>query len=211
MMDLVRTTLEELIRARGDDFLSISRMLGRNAAYIQQFVKRGIPRKLDEEDRRVLATYFGVSETLLGGQPDAVAVNPVVAMPILDLRASAGPGAISGEENARSVGMDRVWLRRISANPNALSMIRVTGNSMEPTLADGDDIMVDSSDATSRLRDGIYVIRLDDALMVKRLELGKKNALAVRSDNDDVADLENADVARVAIVGRVVWTGRKIH
>jgi phage repressor protein C with HTH and peptisase S24 domain len=210
-MDSVRITLEELIRARGDDFLSISRMLGRNAAYIQQFVKRGIPRKLDEEDRRVLATYFGVSETLFGGQPDAVAVNPVVAMPILDLRASAGPGAIAGEENARSIGMDRVWLRRISANPNALSMIRVTGNSMEPTLADGDDIMVDSSDATSRLRDGIYVIRLDDALMVKRLELEKKNALAVRSDNDDVADLENVDVARVAIVGRVVWTGRKIH
>ena len=211
-MDIVRTKLDELIRARGDDYLSISRMLGRNAAYIQQFVKRGVPRKLDEEDRRVLSTYFGVSETLLGGQPDAVAVNPVVAMPILDLGASAGPGAVAGDEtNARSVGMDRVWLRKISSSPNALSMIRVTGNSMEPTLADGDDIMVDGSDAGSRLRDGIYVIRIDDALMVKRLELGKNKALAVRSNNPDVADLKNVDLARVAIVGRVVWTGRKIH
>ena len=71
--------------------------------------------------------------------------------------------------------------------------------------------MVDGSDAGSRLRDGIYVIRIDDALMVKRLELGKNKALAVRSDNPDVADLKNVDLARVAIVGRVVWTGRKIH
>ena len=45
----IRAELDALIRARGDDYASLSRMLGRNAAYIQQFIKRGVPRKLDED------------------------------------------------------------------------------------------------------------------------------------------------------------------
>ena len=62
-MDDVRNRLQDLMDERGDDCLSISRMLGRNAAYFQQFLKRGVPRKLKEDDRRVLATYFGIDET----------------------------------------------------------------------------------------------------------------------------------------------------
>ena len=62
-----RATLERLIADRGDNYADLSRLIGRNAAYIQQFIKRGTPRKLDEDDRRVLARYFGVSEDMLGG------------------------------------------------------------------------------------------------------------------------------------------------
>src|SRR3546814_2525614 len=61
------------------------------------------------------------------------------------------------------------WLRGLGADPRALSIIRVAGDSMAPTLIDGDDILVDGGDAAGRLRDGIYVLRMDDALMVKRI------------------------------------------
>jgi len=79
-----RLNLEQLIRERGDDYASLSRLLGRNSAYVQQFIKRGVPRKLDEDDRRILADYFGVAEELLGGPagngPRTVeAVDPVAA------------------------------------------------------------------------------------------------------------------------------------
>ncbi len=57
-----RANLDRLIRERGENYGAVSRLLGRNAAYIQQFVKRGTPRKLDEEDRRLLARYFEVDE-----------------------------------------------------------------------------------------------------------------------------------------------------
>ena len=67
-----RDTLERLMNDRGDSSVALSRLLGRNAAYVQQFIKRGVPRKLDEEDRRTLARYFGVAEAMLGG-PVAVA------------------------------------------------------------------------------------------------------------------------------------------
>ena len=62
-----RTALATLIERRGEDFASLSRLLGRNPAYVQQFIRRGVPRKLDEADRRTLARYFNVPERILGG------------------------------------------------------------------------------------------------------------------------------------------------
>jgi Peptidase S24-like len=211
-MQDVRANLDRLIRARGDDYLSISRMLGRNAAYIQQFIKRGIPRKLDEDDRKALASYFGVDEIELGAADAAIPVSPVTMVPRLLLGASAGPGAVTGDEaKTRAVGFDRVWLKSVSANPAGLSMIKVVGDSMEPTLTDGDDIMVDASDAAERLREGIYVIRLDDALMVKRLVPAGKQVVHVRSDNKAHANIDNVDPSRMAVVGRVTWVGRRVR
>ena len=64
-----RATLERLIRDRGEDYAGLSRLIGRNAAYIQQYIKRGSPRRLAEDDRRQLAAYFGIDEALLGAPP----------------------------------------------------------------------------------------------------------------------------------------------
>src|SRR5918992_1375634 len=64
-----RAALARLIRERGEDYASLSRLIGRNPAYVQQYIKRGSPKRLDEQDRRLLARYFGVPETLLGA-PD---------------------------------------------------------------------------------------------------------------------------------------------
>src|SRR3546814_9741351 len=76
------------------------------------------------------------------------------------------------------------WLRGLGADPRALSIIRVAGDSMAPTLSDGDDILVDGGDAAGRLRDGIYVLRMDDALMVKRIARAPgPGRIAVISDN----------------------------
>src|SRR5207237_10851051 len=81
MLNDPRLVLERLCAERGDDFAGLSRMLGRNPAYIQQFVRRGVPRRLGEEERRKLARYFGISETLLGGPADeAAAANGLLSV-----------------------------------------------------------------------------------------------------------------------------------
>ncbi len=49
--DAVRRTVERMITERGLDLSTASRMIGRNPAYLQQFIKRGTPRRLPEEDR----------------------------------------------------------------------------------------------------------------------------------------------------------------
>src|SRR3954468_7619926 len=93
-----RALLEQLIRERGEDYAGLSRLLGRNAAYVQQYIKRGTPRRLAEEDRKLLARYFGVDEALLGGPGGPGAGEGLVSVPRLDVQASAGPGAMEAEE-----------------------------------------------------------------------------------------------------------------
>ena len=210
-----RAALDKLIRERGADYASLSRLLGRNAAYVQQYIKRGSPRRLGEEDRRLLARYFGVDEAVLGGPPSAKGGEALVSIPRLDLGASAGPGAVdSGESRLGQIGFDAAWLRRIGlggGGPGRLSVIRVDGDSMIPTLADGDEILVDREDGAGRLRDGIYVLRVEGVLVVKRLSLGPGGRLSVRSDNDAYPGWPDLDPAAVDVVGRVVWVGRRLR
>ena len=206
-----RAELERLIAERREDYASLSRLIGRNAAYIQQFIKRGTPKRLSEEDRRLLARYFGVSEESLGGPPSAGATQ--IAVPRLEVDASAGAGALGSDERTRSrIAFDPHWLRALGAtDPAALSIIEVRGDSMVPTLGDGDEILVDRGDAASRLRDGIYVLRADDALVVKRLALSPASgSISVRSDNPAYPPWPDCRPDAIDIVGRVVWVGRRI-
>ncbi len=219
-MEGVRAVLDQLIRDRGDDYASLSRLLGRNAAYVQQFIHRGVPKKLDEDDRRTLAEYFGVAETLLGG-PNLALVRgatptkqrtDVIMVPRLAVGASAGPGALDAEDAPLGqIGFETRWLRQLSANPKALSVIQVSGDSMSPTLIDGDDILVDRADGAEGIRDGIYVLRVDDSLIVKRLTINPVQlSFSVRSDNPAYPDWNDVNPANIDIVGRVIWTGRRI-
>ena len=65
-LDGARANLLNLSQKRGVSLSSLSEMLGRNPSYLQQFIRKGSPRKLEEGDRRTLASFFGVSETELG-------------------------------------------------------------------------------------------------------------------------------------------------
>jgi hypothetical protein len=222
-----RLVLERLIREKKEDYAGLSRLIGRNPAYVQQYIKRGTPRRLAEQDRRVLARYLGVDEVLLGGPPPDVGSGggsaggsaggddpaALVPVPRLDVGASAGPGsAVESERALGRIGFDAQWLRRLGlSGRDRLSVIRVAGDSMAPTLSDGDEILVDGGDAGSRLRDGIYVLRIDEALVVKRLALHPEaRRLSVRSDNPNYPSWPDCDPARIDLVGRVVWVGRRL-
>ena len=210
-----RKLLERLCAERGEDFAGLSRLIGRNSAYIQQFVRRGVPRKLSESDRRKLARYFAIPESMLGGpegdyDPAQSGLVPVMQSAV---RASAGPGAIPGGESARPYfAFDERWLRRLtSASAGQLSVIRVEGDSMAPTLADGDDILIDRNDCNDRLRDGVYVLRVDDALVVKRLALNPvRRRVTIQSDNPAYPDFPDCPLEDIQCIGRVIWAGRRV-
>jgi phage repressor protein C with HTH and peptisase S24 domain len=209
-----RQVLERLCVERGEDFAGLSRMLGRNAAYIQQYVRRGVPKRLKEEERRKLARYFSISETLLGGPAENVrGPNGLVTVQRQPVSVSAGPGAIVAEELGKPYfGFDERWLKALtSTTADRLSIVRVEGDSMSPTLNAGDDILVDPVDSAERLRDGIYVLRIDDALVVKRLALhpmGRR--LTVQSDNPAYPDWPDCSLDQIQVIGRVIWSGRKV-
>ena len=209
-----RVILERLCAERGEDFAGLSRMLGRNPAYIQQFVRRGVPKRLKEEERRKLAHYFSISETLLGGPPEAPGTpNGLLSIKRHPVTVSAGPGAFVSEELGKPYfAFDERWLKALTpSGPSNLSIIRVEGDSMTPTLNAGDDILVDLGDCLERLRDGIYVLRIDDALVVKRVALnplGKR--VTIQSDNPAYPDWPDCGLDEINCIGRVIWAGRKI-
>ena len=209
-----RSVLERLCAERGEDFAGLSRMLGRNPAYIQQFVRRGVPKRLKEEERGKLARYFSVSEALLGGPAtEPVATRGLVSIKRHPVSVSAGPGAIVTEELGKPYfAFDERCLKGLTASaPDNLSIVRVEGDSMAPTLNAGDDILVDLADAAQRLRDGIYVLRIDDAVVVKRLALnpiGKR--VTVQSDNPAYPDWPDCSLADIKPIGRVIWAGRRV-
>lgn len=207
-----REVLERLIQDRREDYSSVSKLLGRNVAYIQQFIRRGTPRKLNEDDRRTLARYFGVSEVLLGA-PGSGADKTFVEIPVLDLAVSAGPGATPGLDlRLRSMAFDERYVRELTGGQKGeLSIVRVKGDSMVPTLNDGDDIAVDRNDAGSRLRDGIYVLRMDEQVIVKRVAVGPKGKVTVKSDNSVYGEWTATLGEGLEVIGRVVWYGRKMR
>ena len=218
-VDDPRAALDRLLAERGIDYVRLSERIGRNPAYIQQYIKRGSPRRLAEQDRARIAAYLGVSESMLGGPVGRVAVPTrtrgpgMILVPKLAIGASAGSGAsIDGEAVEGEVAFDPKWLRGLGADPRALSIIRVEGDSMAPTLDDGDDILVDGGDAAARLRDGIYVLRMDDVLMVKRVARAPgQGRISVISDNPHYRSWDDLPMASVQLVGRVVWTGRRVR
>src|SRR5690348_15737266 len=112
-----RVVLERLCEERGEDFAGLSRMLGRNPAYIQQFVRRGVPKRLKEEERRKLARYFSVPEAVLGGPPeDEGGAAGLVSVKRHPVTVSAGPGAVVSQELGKPYfAFDERWLKALTA------------------------------------------------------------------------------------------------
>ena len=210
-----RARLIQLASAQGASLSGLSGLIGRNATYLQQFVRKGSPRRLEETDRRTLARFFGVDESELGAPEDfsseAVRVQPRrewIDVPRLALGASAGPGMLAGDE--LPIGAFRFgarWLREQGLDPAQLSAIRVEGDSMEATLRDGDEILVDRTPRP--WRDGIHVVRTGDALLVKRLDTGRPGVIALVSDNPAYRTLELAP-QELQVIGRVVWKSGRL-
>ncbi len=65
-LDPVRRRIVELTRQQGTNLAQLSRLLGRNHAYLQQFIRRGTPKRLPEDVRRDLARILAVPESELG-------------------------------------------------------------------------------------------------------------------------------------------------
>lgn len=205
-----REKLGDLANERGSSLAALSRMIGRNPTYLQQFITKGSPKKLEEADRRKLAQFFGVADSELGGSEDISyeSGGGWVEVPRLAVDASAGPGAVSSQETAfDAFRFSRRWLREQGLEPGAISAIRVMGDSMEPLLRDGDEVLVDSTPRP--LRDGIHVVRLDDTLLVKRVAAQGGGRVSLLSQNLAYPPI-SVSVEEITIVGRVVWKSGRL-
>jgi len=207
--------LLELAQGRGVSLSQLSRLIDRNSSYLQQFVRKGSPRKLEEVDRRTLAQFFGVDEAELGAPEEISSTGAGSAqldewadVPRLEVGVSAGPGSLNADE--QSVGtfrFSRRWLRQQGLEAERLSLVVVSGDSMAPTLADGDEILVER--ITGRVRDGVHVVLVDSNTLVKRLDTSRAGRLVLISDNGIYPPME-VPLDEAEVIGRVVWKSGRV-
>lgn len=136
-----------------------------------------------------------------------------VMFPRYELQVGAGPGRhIESEQVVDFVSFKEDWVQNFLRVPRKdLALLTVKGDSMNPTLNDGDMILVDLR--ASRIEDSaIYVLEFEDALLVKRIQRKLDGSVVIKSDNQayEPEILPKERVESVRIVGRVVWSGRRM-
>ena len=158
---------------------------------------------------RSLATSGGRVRDLEEQQARAGSADDSDHVDVCELAAAAGGGAVDDDE--RIVGhlkFPREWLDSHGLAARECRIIRVLGESMEPTLADGCSVLVDR--ASRRRRTGrIYVVRTDEGLVVKRAGRDGAGGWRLVSDHPDKQawpTLPWPDDAPV--IGEVRWVGR---
>lgn len=167
-------------------------------------LRRMLEKWLDRYGQPPLKKIFAQEDNSVITSPHPAA-RPV---PAIEYEAAAGGGRINldAAPQSGSVWFRRDWLDNHGIDPTKCAVIRVAGESMEPTLIAGCSILIDR--ARIRRKIGyIYVILTDDGLVVKRL--GKKdNMWQLLSDNPAWEQI--AFPAGSKIIGRVMWTARSL-
>lgn len=132
----------------------------------------------------------------------------------LNVEASAGPGALIGSEQlVEHLAFKEDWLRRhIRRRPDQLVLIEARGDSMEPTIGDGDLLLVDTS-AAEIATSALHVLDVEGELLVKRLERRLDGTVIVISDNPRYAEqiITKADRKSLRIIGQVLWRGAPVR
>ena len=200
----------------------------RNASYLHQFIHRGTPKVLGEDDREALAEHLECSPDLLRhdrGLTRRARPKPAVpsayaaprgysVVPEIDVRASAGPGAWHDEvDEAADMWLfaDPLIRHEFRARPEDLRMITVDGDSMEPLLSSGDRILIDVS-LKVPVPPGIFVIWDGMGLVAKRIEHvphSEPPRIVLKSLNPEYDSYERS-AEEVRVVGRAVWVSRRL-
>jgi phage repressor protein C with HTH and peptisase S24 domain len=135
----------------------------------------------------------------------------LAVIPELELGYSMGGGAVFDQYEQRGVvPFQRSWLRSMMRGSfTDLFVARGEGDSMQPTLLDGDIVLIDSSQRDIRQQDRIWAVSYGDLGMIKRVRRRPDGTYLLLSDNATVPPVECAD-EEMHVVGRVIWIGRRI-
>jgi phage repressor protein C with HTH and peptisase S24 domain len=115
-------------------------------------------------------------------------------------------------DTAPRMAFEREWVRSyLHVDPDGLVIEMASGDSMHPTIADGDLLLIDLKDR--RLREfGIYLLRYEEARLVKRVQRKLDHSLLLISDNPiyEVERIPSDRAKHMEVIGRVVWRGGRL-
>src|SRR5262249_44100415 len=149
-MDAARGAIVSRVAELGLSLSELSLKVGKNHAYFQQFVKRGVPHRLPEHVRGRVAEILGIDERLLRDLP---ASSAAFMKANAGQRAAAGAPAwipvyghaLGGKDGGFILSGNRV--SEVLAPPNLAHVpdayaVYVVGESMEPRYFAGETVFV---------------------------------------------------------------------
>jgi len=145
------------------------------------------------------------------GRPTELAPDPdVVQLDEIDLRYGLGATYVDGPIGSEKRQFSRAWLRQFTAaSPEQLFWAAGDGDSMEPTIRSGEVILIDRSQITPHMGDGIWAIAWGEVGMIKRLRPLPDGTIEIHSDNQSIRPALASD-GEVHVIGRVVAIVRKV-
>lgn len=129
----------------------------------------------------------------------------------LNVSACCGASGVQNYEDEAYVDLmsvSRVWFKENinQIRENGYEIITAAGDSMEPTLKNGDLVVIDRFDTEITKRDGVFCVLIDNDLYLKRVQR-VPGSLRFISDNRlyDPFEIRLAEVeSRVIVFGRMV-------
>lgn len=218
--DPVREALRRHIWRNGISLAEASLAIGRNKAYLQQYIARRMPRVLSYQDSEALGRLLDCEpaelrhDALPPPSPRKPGRKPprtrgAVSVAEVEIEAAAGLGALNAEfvlEKARW-GLPEAMIRHEGdAEPAALRILRVRGNSMEPELREGDRLVVDTARRVPAAGE-LFVLWDGDGLVVKRVAPAREDGepvLRLMSVNPGYASYTRR-AEEIHIGGKVLW------
>ncbi|MBN8290556.1 LexA family transcriptional regulator [Rhodobacter sp. NTK016B] len=160
-----------------------------------------------------LELYYGPKRENAAAPSTTISGEQFSTVARYEAEGAAGNGAINFDgPPIDHLAFSKRWLEQNGISAGDSVLINVRGDSMEPSIYDGDLVMIDRR--KTHIRSGrIYAVREGDSLRIKRLELIPDAAIILRSDNPKYPPEHRTGEAMndisLGVIGEVVWSGHK--
>ena len=147
--------------------------------------------------------------TAIKGEIRRIEKAAFAEIPMASDELSAGGGQVVLSDTLRETySFRRDWLAKKGIAKNKAVLMRVRGDSMSPTLEEGDTVLVDL--LRTRVQPGrIYAIGMEDLIAVKRLEF-RGAVVRIISDNRELYEAYDVATDGIRVIGQVVWFAREL-
>ena len=193
--------LESALSDNNCTMADLGRKIQLSPTVINSWKTRGSIPRADIACKTAEALNTTVEYLITGNSSNFISTSrKTFLVPILNQELSAGHGDLLPEEDVIEGLLSLpVWLRKKYGNN--LGALHVHGDSMQPTLNDGDMVVCDSLGWDNS--DGIFAIRLNGNGYVKRIQVVNGRVL-IKSDNPNYETItEPLDSSAISIIGKV--------
>ncbi len=185
----------------------LGKALGKTRSDINSKIKRGSELKISEiqQIENYILAHYNLNIDIINTK-QTQKDNDFITIPVKGEFSSIATGVIV-DNNSASYKISKELAADIGVNQQHAQMVLAQGDSMRPTIEDGDSLLVDTS--KKQIYDGkIYCIEINKQLQTKRLQIIPPGKIKVISDNKEYDSFYIEKDFDCNIIGEVRWWGR---